>query len=258
MILRAFFFRRPATLESAAICSLPRGGGLGRGHSPRMAVTFPNTLTAQIQALRLVALSLTLSHGREDGWLLRLGVLQKNGCAGCFFAFQTTCINGCKSKLLFKPPATAKSAAICSPPRGGGLGRGHPPNFGNLSQHPNRLNTSLAACCPLSNSLPRGERTGWLLGLRVMQGKQVVQAAFCFSDDLQSTPAYSSCFSNRLQPQKLPQSAPSPVGEGWGEGILQIAAIFPNPLTAQIQALRLVALSLALCHGERGRGICWS
>ena len=132
--------------------------GWGEG-IPRMAATFINTLTIPIQALRLVALSLTLSHGREDGWLLRLGVLQKNGCAGCFFAFQTTCINGCKSKLLFKPPATAKSAAIC-PPRGGGLGRGPFPNRGNLSQHPNRPNTSLAACCPLSNSLPRERGRG--------------------------------------------------------------------------------------------------
>ncbi|PAX23020.1 hypothetical protein CKX34_13575 [Neisseria gonorrhoeae] len=65
------------------------------------------------------------------------------------------------------------------------------------------------------------------------------------------------CFSNRLQPQNLPQPAPSPVGEGRGEGILQVAAIFPNSLTAQIQALRLVALSPALSHGERGRGGCW-
>ena len=39
------------------------------------------------------------------------------------------------------------------------------------------------------------------------------------------------------------------MGEGWEEGTLQIAAIFPNTLTAQIQALRLVALSLALSHG---------
>ncbi|EOF9715884.1 hypothetical protein ACHZW2_001875, partial [Neisseria gonorrhoeae] len=64
-------------------------------------------------------------------------------------------------------------------------------------------------------------------------------------------------FSNRLQPQNLPQSAPSPVGEGRGEGILQVAAIFPNNLTAQIQALRLVALSPALSHRERGRVGCW-
>ena len=125
---------------------------------------------------------------------------------------------------------------------------------------PNTLtaqNTSLAACCPLSSSLPRGERTGWRLELRVLQGKQVVQAAFCFSDDLQSTVVNPSCFSNRLQPQNLLQPAPSPVGEGWGEGILQIAAIFSSTLTTQIQALRLVTLSLTLSHGERGRGGCW-
>ncbi|AZR60752.1 hypothetical protein ELB75_02500 [Eikenella corrodens] len=59
-----------------------------------------------------------------------------------------------------------------------------------------------------------------------------------------------------MQRLNLLQSAPSPVGEGWGEGILQIAAIFPNTLTAPIQALRLVALSLALSHGERGWGGC--
>ncbi len=86
--------------------------------------------------------------------------------------------------FFFRRPVTPEYAATCSLPRGGGLGRGHSLNFGNLSQHPNRPNASLAACCPLSNSLPRGERTGWLLGLRVLQGKQVVQAAFCFSDDL--------------------------------------------------------------------------
>ncbi|HGM2839596.1 TPA: hypothetical protein ACKN4F_002295, partial [Neisseria gonorrhoeae] len=85
---------------------------------------------------------------------------------------------------------------------------------------------------------------------------RLVQAVFYFSYDLKST-VNPSCFSNRLQPQNLPQSAPSPVGEGRGEGILQVAAIFPNSLTAQIQALRLVALSLALSHRERGRVGCW-
>ncbi|ENT1443687.1 hypothetical protein C5A33_10765, partial [Neisseria gonorrhoeae] len=48
----------------------------------------------------------------------------------------------------------------------------------------------------------------------------------------------------------LPQSAPSPVGEGWGEGILRMVAIFPNTFAAQIQTLRLVALSPALSHGR--------
>ncbi|EQB1693809.1 hypothetical protein WAD97_002145, partial [Neisseria gonorrhoeae] len=91
----------------------------------------------------------------------------------------------------------------------------------------------------------------------LLQGKQVVQAAFYFSDDLKSTVVNPICFSNRLQPKNLPKPTPSPVGEGWGEGILRMVAIFPNNLTAQIQALRLVALSLALSHRERGRGGCW-
>ena len=79
------------------------------------------------------------------------------------------------------------------------------------------------------------------VGAKGSARKQVVQAAFYFSDDLKSTAVNPSCFSNCLQPQNLLQSAPSPVGEGWGEGISRIAAIFPNGLTAQTQALRLVA-----------------
>ena len=139
------------------------GEGWGEG-IPRMAATFLSTLTAQIQALRLVALSLTLSHGREDGVAVGIKAsVRKTGCAGCF--------------LLFRRPA--------------------------------------------------------------------------------STVVNPSCFSNRLQPQNPLQPAPSPVGEGWGEGIPRMAATFINTLTAQIQALRLVALSLALSHGERGRGGCW-
>ncbi|EMS1843955.1 hypothetical protein IBQ77_002157 [Neisseria gonorrhoeae] len=59
-----------------------------------------------------------------------------------------------------------------------------------------------------------------------------MQAAFYFSDDLKSTVVNPICFSNRLQPQNLPQPTPSPVGEGWGEGILQVAATFPNNSTA--------------------------
>ena len=53
-----------------------------------------------------------------------------------------------------------------------------------------------------------------------------------------------------LQRMNLLQPAPSPVGEGWGEGILRIAAIFPNTAISPIQALRLVALSLTLSHGR--------
>ncbi|ENT1295360.1 hypothetical protein DD198_08415 [Neisseria gonorrhoeae] len=60
-----------------------------------------------------------------------------------------------------------------------------------------------------------------------MQTNQLVQAVFYFSYDLKST-VNPSCFSNRLQPPNLLQSAPSPVGEGRGEGILRVAAIFPK------------------------------
>ena len=95
--------------------------------------------------------------------------------------------------FFFRRPATPESAVTRSLPRGGGLGRGHSQNGGNLSQYLNPPNTSLAACCPLSSSLPRGERMGWLLGLRVLQGKQVVQTAFYFSDDLYKCSIQSAC-----------------------------------------------------------------
>ena len=68
------------------------------------------------------------------------------------------------------------------------------------------------------------------VGVKGSARKQVVQAAFYFSDDLKSTAVNPSCFSNRLKPQNLLQPAPSPVGEGWGEGILQIAETFPKSL----------------------------
>ena len=97
-------------------------------------------------------------------------------------------------------------------PVGEGWREGILPNRGNLSQYPNRPNTSLAACYPLSNSLPRGERTGWLFGLRVLQEKQVVQAAFCFSDDLykrsiQAALHYYFQKSNQNQPSATVQAA---------------------------------------------------
>jgi len=166
LIFRAFFFRRPATPESAATCPSPVGEGWGEG-IPRMAATFINTLTIPIQALRLVALSLALSHGREDGVAVGAkGFCKETGCAGYFLLFRRPETNGCKPKLPFKSPATVKPAAICSLPRGGGVGRGHSPNSGNLSQHLNLPNTSLAACCPLSNSLPR-ERGRVAVGIKV-------------------------------------------------------------------------------------------
>ena len=91
--------------------------------------------------------------GEGMGWLLglRFAVMEANG-AGCFFRrpFMGWIQAACKRFLIFQL-------------------------FLFVAVY-----TSLTACCPLSNSLPRGERTGWLLELRVLQGKQVVQAAFLF------------------------------------------------------------------------------
>ena len=186
-------FKPSATAKSAASDPSPVGEGWGEGIL-RIVATFLNNSTTEIQAFRLVTPSLALSHGREDGVAVGVkGSSRKIGCAGCFLFFRRPEINGCKPKLPFKSPKFAKSAATCSLSRGRGLGRGHSPNFGNLSQQLNHRNTSLAACCPLSSSLPRGERTGWLLGLRVLQGKQVVQAAFCFSDGLYKCSIQSAC-----------------------------------------------------------------
>ena len=88
------------------------------------------------------------------------------------------------------------------PPVGEGWGEGI---LRMAATFPNTLtaqNTSLAACCPLSNSLPRGERMGWLLGLRVLQEKQVVLAAFLLFRRPASTVVNPSCFSNCQQPKK--------------------------------------------------------
>ncbi|KEC86718.1 hypothetical protein DT75_10540 [Neisseria gonorrhoeae] len=70
------------------------GEGWGEGIL-RMVAIFPNTFAAQIQALRLVALSLApLPQGERTGRLLGLRfAARKTGYSGCFFAFQTTFLN---------------------------------------------------------------------------------------------------------------------------------------------------------------------
>ncbi|RQK53029.1 hypothetical protein COH66_07260 [Neisseria meningitidis] len=65
------------------------GEGWGEG-IPRISATFPNNSTTEIQALWLVALSLALSHGREDGVAVGLRGLQGNRLCRLLFAFQTT------------------------------------------------------------------------------------------------------------------------------------------------------------------------
>ncbi len=163
-MFRAFFFRRPVTLESAATYSLPRGGGLGRGHSPSCGnlSQHPNRPNTSLAACCPLSNSLPRERGRVAVGIK--GSARKIGCTGCFLFFRRPEINGCKSKLPFKSPKFAKSAATCSLPRGGGLGRGYSPNCSNLSQHPNHPNTSLAACCPLSSSLPQERGRGGCWG----------------------------------------------------------------------------------------------
>ena len=159
------------------------GEGWGEGISESRQ-SFPNTLTALIQALRLVALSLTLSHGRENGAAVGAkGSARKTGCAGCFLFFRRPAINACLFKLLFKSPATVKPAAICSLPRGGGLGRGHSPNCNNLS---NTFTTPIQALrlAALSLTLSHGREDGVAVRVKGSARKQVVQAALCCSDDL--------------------------------------------------------------------------
>ena len=67
---------------------------------PEWRQPFSNSLPAQIQALRLVALSLALSHGREDGVAVGVKVCYKeNRLCVLFFTFQTTFINAQFSRL---------------------------------------------------------------------------------------------------------------------------------------------------------------
>jgi len=134
------------------------GEGWGEGILQITAI-FPNTLTAEIQALWLVALSLALSHGREDGAAVGVkGSARKMGCAGCFLLFKRPEINGCKPKLLFKPPATAKPAAIRSLPRGGGLGRGHSPEWRQSFPTPKSPKIQAFRLVALSLTLSHRER----------------------------------------------------------------------------------------------------
>ena len=77
-------FKLPVTVKPAATCSLPRGGGLGRGYSPNCSnlsqhPNHPNT------SLAAVALSLALSHGERGRVAIGMkGSAKKSDRAGCF------------------------------------------------------------------------------------------------------------------------------------------------------------------------------
>ncbi len=130
-------FKLPETARSAATCSLPRGGGLGRGYSPSCGnfSQHPNRPNTNLAVCCPLSNSLPLERGRVAVGVK--GSARKTGCTGCFLLFRRSEINDSKFKLLFKLPETARPAATYSLPRGGGLGRGHSPNCGNLSQHLN-------------------------------------------------------------------------------------------------------------------------
>ena len=130
------------------------------------------------------------------------------------------------------------------------MGRGHSPNCSNLSQHPNYPNTSLAACCPLSSSLPRGERTGWLLGLRFAVMEANCAGCFLFFRRPTSTAVNPSCFSNCQKPQNPLHPALPPWGRAGERAFPEFRQPFPTLQPLKIQALRLVALSLTLSHGR--------
>ena len=158
--------------------------------------------------------------------------------------------------FFFRRPATPESAVTRPLPRGGGLGRGHSPNCGNLSHHPNCPIQALRLVA-LSLALSHGREDGAAVGVKGFARKTGCAGCFLFFRRPASTVVNPSCFSNRLQPQNLPQPAPSPVGEGWGEGILQIAAIFPNTLTAPNTSLAACCPLSSSLPRERGRGGCW-
>ena len=192
-------FKSPATVKPTATCSLPLWGRVGERVFFQIAAIFPNTLTAQIQALRLVALSLALSHGREDGAAVGVkGYARKTGCADCFLFFRrpaSTVVNpSCFSNRL-KPQNLLQPAPS---PVGEGWGEGIPQI---ATIFPNTLtaqNTSLAACCPLSNSLPRGERMGRLLGVKGSARKTNCAGCFLFFRRPEINGVNPSCFSNCL------------------------------------------------------------
>ena len=139
------------------------GEGWGEG-TPRISATFPNTLTDQIQALRLVALSLALSHGREDGAAVRVkGSARKIGCADCFLFFRRP------ASTAVNPSCLSNRQIRCNLPlpRGGGLGRGHSPNFGNLSQYPQPPQIQALRLAALYLALSHGREDGVAVGAKV-------------------------------------------------------------------------------------------
>ena len=125
--------RRLNPLQSAPS---PVGEGWGEGILPNRGnlSQYPNRPNTSLTACCPLSNSLPRERGRVAVGIK--GSARKIGCTGCFLFFRRPEINGCKPKLCFKLPEIAKSAATRSLPCGGGLGRGHSPNFGNLPQIP--------------------------------------------------------------------------------------------------------------------------
>ena len=160
-MFRAFFFRRPATLESAVTRSLPCGGGLGRGHSPNFGNLSQYPQPPQIQALRLVALSLALSHGREDGVAVGMkGSARKQVVLAAFLLFRRPASTVVNPSCLSNRQNRQIRCNLLPPPWGRVGERAFPEFRQPFTIPPTAPNTSLAACCPLSSSLPRERGRG--------------------------------------------------------------------------------------------------
>ena len=102
-MFRAFFFRRPATLESAAICPLPCGGWLGGGHSLNGGnlSQHPNHPNTNLAVCCPLSNSLPRERGRGGCW--DEGFCKENRLCRLFFTFQTTFITFINAQ--FRQPA---------------------------------------------------------------------------------------------------------------------------------------------------------
>ena len=170
--------------------------------------------------MRLVALSLALSHGEKGRAAVGVEVCCKeNRLCRLLFIFQTTCINGCKSKLLFKLLKSQNPQQPAPSPVGEGWGEGIlqiAATFPNIST----VQIQALRLVALSLALSHGREDGAAVGVKDSARKTGCAGCFLLFRRPASTVVNPSCFSNCLQPQNLLQPSPSPVGEGWGEGIL--------------------------------------
>ncbi|UOO81370.1 hypothetical protein LVJ83_10420 [Uruburuella testudinis] len=239
----------------------PVGEGWGEGGKPQVCFIVHSAIISDgltvMQALRLVPLSLTLSHGRGNSVTVVFAVARflplRVFTVACFYRCVFLPLRCSRRRLFFRQ--SYRFSNLAPSPVGEGWGEGGKPQVCFIAysviiifRRPDHYSSLTACALALTLSHGRGNS---------------VTVVFAVTRFLPSCVFAIVHFSWRLffrQSYRFSNLAPSPVGEGWGEGgkpqvcfiAYSVIIIFRRP--DRYASLTACALSLPLSHG-RGNSV---